>query len=1040
MGGEKKEYSVRVTVCEAALSESFAEVYDKGSLIDLSAAKLIVENQTKVDCSVEVEYPDGSRYANEIFILDQAGVYTVMATGELDGKEYRSVNTITVTERVADLFSYSPDGITGTYGKSSFSDLSGFLLTYSKPGIAAKYVKPIDLNTYTGITQTDSTTGKVTVKEGAKALIAMSIDPYSYGVASAEDFYIHVTDAADPENSFSVVIRSMGYTWLSYICGKAGDQDYIGFHGNDNAGKAVYHGQRGDFYTTRYGFPSRHSFVGDTTYQTAENNVLRIYYDNVEKQILAKPNNAAHGWIICDFDDPAACNGTPWEGFTSEKAYISVACGSLTKATATFPIYEVDGSSLVNESLIYESEPTILVEEEALSGVKGYSVTAPKAKAYDQYGGELETLVKAYYKQGETLYDVKVKNGKFSTERAGEYLLVYTAKDAYGNTAVKEIAVNVLESLPAIKAELVELGESYTQGKTGSLIPVCTDLDVTNVIGEYAVQTTVSGVEMLAVENGSFLAELGGEYTVTHTVIDALGRTGEVSYQVTVTVESNPVAVSAVPVYFGFIRGNSYKLAEVYAKDYENLSLGEIKADVYVNGEKLENGVYAPEHAVEEKDAAETQETVTVEYKVGEETVCIDGEPLVYNIPLKTVYKKYVRKVGAQEREATEFLMSRYFAFDGGMSANTEGKVLVLQTKNEGAATFIQPVYSNGFKVKFDIADEKNDDLSAIKNTVAYVNVVLTDSLDGSKQIKISIVAENGNTTVSVNGQVLAPGFVSGSLQGVSGDGFGLKYDNQARSLYDLNKGIEIFKLTSYADGRAFEGFSDKLYLTLELGAEEDAKSAAIQLNSINGQSFYTARIADDNYAPTVVLDREVGGSYALGTQTTIPAGKAYDVLSDVDESSFTVSVTFNGEPIKDVSGVLLQNVSAAKEYVVEFEKAGKYVVSYSLKDKRAGVMTDKEFVLRVYIDQAPVIGAVEVQKTVKKGENISLPVPTVTFADDSEENIFYIVCIEPDNQYRYVEAGESITATKTGLYEIRYLAIDAYGNHSLVEYEVICY
>ena len=166
----------------------------------------------------------------------------------------------------------------------------------------------------------------------------------------------------------------------------------------------------------------------------------------------------------------------------------------------------------------------------------------------------------------------------------------------------------------------------------------------------------------------------------------------------------------------------------------------------------------------------------------------------------------------------------------------------------------------------------------------------------------------------------------------------------------------------------------------------------------------------------------------------------AYDVLSDIDESSFTVTVTCENSPVKDINGLTLKDVSAKKEYTVEFTKAGKYIVSYNVKDTRGGVMPGMEFVIQVQIVQEPVISTVEIQKTVKQGEAISIPVPTVTFADNSEENLFYIVAIEPDNQYRYLDAGETLIATKKGLYRIRYLAIDVYGNFALVEYEVICY
>jgi len=281
---------------------------------------------------------------------------------------------------------------------------------------------------------------------------------------------------------------------------------------------------------------------------------------------------------------------------------------------------------------------------------------------------------------------------------------------------------------------------------------------------------------------------------------------------------------------------------------------------------------------------------------------------------------------------------------------------------------------------------------------------------------------------------------LNGLLTGSFASQVEIKYNASRNTLTETNSKIEISEITTYSDGTAFEGFSKYVYLMIEVTSATDKQSNGIYICEINGQPFPGGILYNDTYAPSLALNGSCSGAYAVGESVTIPSASAYDVLSDVDATSVTVTVTNNGTPVTDVNGKTLNNVSANQEYVLTLNQSGNYVVTYNAKDAREGVMPKKEYLIIARIDTAPVISEVEIAKTVKKGGEIKVPIPEVTFAEDSEKNTFYMVYVKPNNEYQWFVEGDVITAETTGTYRILFMAIDAFGNSAYAEYEVVCY
>jgi hypothetical protein len=442
--GNTKSFFVSVSMRDAVLKADVKNAYVKNEVLDIRSAKLLVENKTLVECDIIVEYPDGRRFANDFIELKTVGKYTIIATAKHQGKTYASEKTFEVFDSVAGTFSSNSPDFSAEYGESVFTGRNAALLNFAGGRIKADYLNAIDISKYTNQTAIHPTSGKVTISENAIPLITISIDPAAYLTAAAEDFYVHLTDAADPNNVLSIVMhRTDSNTW-AYIRAKAGDQGYVGFNNNEK-GTAVFNGQKGNFYSAgRYGFGQGVSFAGDVQYFTAADQVVTLYYDAVEKQILASPSGSdkSLNWIACDLDDPSCCQGTPWKGFNSNWVYLSVESGSMRSVASkvTLPVYTIDGVSFEGgENLTYQNAPNIKVDKEMAEGAVGYAVKVPTAKAFDSFGKELKVTAKAYKVVGDVYYDLKIIDGKF-------IMHCEEAVDLYNNgNAQKDLELSITE-------------------------------------------------------------------------------------------------------------------------------------------------------------------------------------------------------------------------------------------------------------------------------------------------------------------------------------------------------------------------------------------------------------------------------------------------------------------------------------------------------------------------------------------------------------------------------------------------------------------
>ena len=1038
--GEEIEYSVSVQEKMVNLCGNYSCSAFMGDIIDLRAGYVEVDGR-KLPFELEVTFPDGNVYTNKKFECAQAGVYTLRATAVSDEKTYVAEETVQVSLRAQDMFSSLSSGASVSYGKSVYSGLEGVRLTATQSYTTFAYEKPIDITKYINQTQEAPTSlygdSNIVLADNAKPFIEFAVDPLAYGqgaVASGKGgIYVYLTDAEDPTNVLTINIKHQKETSWSYVVAQAGAQSMSGYFNEPDLNVSPL----GDMYKN-YGFRTNHSFLGKANF-SAEKNKISLYYDYEENKLLTKScqniknDNNRPNDTVKDFDNADWAYGPIWSGFKSGKVYLSVGVANISNEVNCM-IYSIDGVDLSNEFVECDIEPIITVDlskNAELRALKGYDYTLPSVKATDCLGNAIDTIRSAvYYETSGKRYNVTAKNGKFHVDKSGKYYVCYRVSDAYGNVGEREIEITALETIAELTAS-VPISAVATQGMTGEIVRLLATsaLSIENSIGQVAVERKVLfGNEEVYTAGDTFVPERAGTYTVKYTAVDYVGRMASAEYSIAVEVNPDPVIVSAEPTYVAFVRGNTYTLYDVYLIDYK-ASAERIKADIYINGEKYAQKTYTPLAYTEKWDESEKKETLLIEYKYGNETL------LSYNVSVKTVYREVlIHDEVFGDYTATRFRADRYFECENGMELQLARGYLSLRSNTDTAtATFAQGLDSSSLELVLDIAQEKNVNLEKLNENIRSITIRITDAKDVSKTIVLSIVRDaNDETKFFFNGEEGAS--ITGSLTGTSAESFRLILKSKEGTVSDGNTKFELADIKTYENGRAYDGFGERVYVSFAL-ASTDGAPTEIKLLSVNGQAFSVE--AKDDTTPPQLIVKDCSGIYDIGTQFTLPTASAVDVFSDTPNVTVTlIYVAADGSKTN-----LISNFDARKEYTFVFDKLGEYRVTYTATDARNSgknvaeitfIMTAKS------ISQPSIELSGEVSATVKVGELVKLPTMNVTFGEESSNNLAYIVCISPSNEYQMLQGGE-FTASKRGTYTIRYFALDSYGNYQMLEYKIVC-
>lgn len=949
---------------------SLEQEYGFGTVLTVPERTVTVDDKSAKATSV-VEYPDGSATRKTEVTLNMDGVYTLTYTAVIDGQPYAETETFKVIDKLVNV---SSGDSSVTYGKYQYANSAEGLMIRLADGDTATFTPIIDVS-------------KLTMSD---VLVEGFATPDVKGQVDFRRLYYTFTDVSDPSVYMRVSVRQSNegddYPISYYLAGGNG-QPLVGY-------EEVWDRLHID---NEWGAQARHSFSlqfgPNFTEQAPDDMPMSIRYDASSVSVYTG------GIMIIDFDNPKFFS-TLWKGFPSGKVRMSITAGMYNSSSANFCITKLHGVDLTAEKFLDGDKPVITVDnkyDKMPEAKKGMSYPIPSATAYDLYSGDCEVKTSVWYNYTSTnAVLTPIADGRFVTDRVGDYAIVYEATDNYGNTASEVLWVHASENIALPEIEIT--GTPDAEIAVGELIEPVEHSEI-SYSGDASVSITAElDGEVFAADNG-FRAEKAGVYTVKYTVTDFIGQSASDSYTVTVKMGSTPVFVDKPVMPFMFISGSEYVLPELYANDYRSGSLQRKLATAEITDANGTVTVKAGEKFTPEVDA--DGDNVEVVFKC-------EGAEYSLNIPAVKVWE--------EEGGRPRLHLENYLIGNGVSYSKNTDSITVTAVDSAGGWMFANDMIAYSFDLQIKGAGAKSKFESLV--------IIMADAENPECAIQAELINNNskaeikvGDTTVGLSGS-----FLAGTTYSV---GYSEGQITLGSAKLDIDKTIDGKPFEDFASGRLLVGVYFK-------GAQP---GAAYELVSVNGHIMNNS--TTDRIAPKIVVYGDHGGSYSLGDKVTLPVAAASDVADP--NVMLTMSVTDgNGKIMTDVNGLKLENVDPTVRYTIELKVYGQHNITIKASDTFNQRNNERtySYVLNVDDNVAPEFTfSGDFQTSAKVGD--ALVIPDFTVSDNLTEADKIIVtkyALTPSGLLVTIpEDSNSIKATQPGDYEFRLIAMDENGNVNMI-------
>ena len=959
------------------LGGEIEEEYYLGEYFTVPSAQIGFETQT-LPAKAIIKKPNGELEQNEQIRLEQGGIYTLEYRAVFNGEVKSFQKDFTVQTPMFSMESKNSSAVYGLDASAYQTGKKGVNVVLAE-GDVLQYNDIIDLNESNG----DFLEFFLLPVDGA-------------GTMDARKLTITLTDLHNPSISLTVVAQcskpqnsvDKWYYDNTYMLAGGQNQTPTGFESGFNR---LHVGNE-------WGAPTRFSFYGMHGSNVAVGSEsLKLNYNAEENTVYA---NGVKVICLSDLDVfPEA-----WEGFTTGEVKLSISSDEHVVPYVNMMITRIGINNLNQTILADEQAPEITIdydgynEKDLPTAGKGYSYPVFGATAMDDMLGAVPVKTEVYYNyESNQRYQVEVSDGSFKTAKTGYYTIEYTAADGYNNVGVKTVTIECNEDSPAITAELN--GEYVTSCKTGELLmpSAITHEGGTGRVITYATVKGQDGIE-LPMDEG-FRAESVGSYTVTLYAKDMLGKTASCTYTVEVAANEAPIFLDEAVMPRYFLTDYNYTIPALNAYDYSS-------------GKQEIATTIAVKDGAGERDLADG---------VGQFTPDEDGyATIIYKASgkLGNSQKEYKVRVVSPWIEEDTIDMSKYF-YGENITATARKEGIKVSSSVDTEYTFINPVIAQNFEMQFAITGNEFTSLQLIFEDSQDKNVRFTIEIDKAAD-------ETANAFLKINGEETryrpSAGFYDGKT-------FAFYYNDVKKELQD---DVSLERVVKNADGSIFEGFpSQKFYVTAKMtgvygNAELDWKNFGGQILSSNDM---------DTIKPMIAISGEYAVRYEYKSICEVYGATTADVLSPETYSGMTVYDP-NGDVVTDVNGLKLENVPIANSYFIKLNVYGSYSVVYASEDA-AG--REQEYFYAIYVVDEIVPKIVldgEMQTEVKLGKSIHIVKATAMDNVDGKVEVYAYV-VDASGIIVKVENGGSYTPTVKGVYEIRYMAFDTYGNMKILTYKV---
>lgn len=909
-------------------------------------------------------YPDGTVSTDKNNVLNEVGKYTVKYSVRAGENVYADSKSFIVNYPHYDVGSSKssvnycvPDGAStvGVVAK----------LTQNDSLVFTKYID------FTKVTPDDN-------------LIRGYVIPDVAGSNDFTELVFTFTDSEDSSVYFKVHYYAYDWAYNTYVAANGQNQVPVGIH--QTQGK---HENDGSGLWSYVSFKS----AGSSGVVAPDATQLFISMNYAEKKVytLGYPGNKTE---IIDLDDTSVVKNA-WTGFPSGKARLSVDAYNYTGATATICITELFGcGDLSNNVFIDDDKPVLHIDDEYAGNMpdalKGYSYPIPGATAYDAYAYDCDVKISVWYNYGmDNSVSVKVKDGKFVTDKVGTYGILYEAYDKIGNCSSEVRWVVAYEQISDVSFNVPD----NTSAKLGEwvVVPEIDENTIEGGSGKKSIKTYVEIGGKREGISGGFRATETGVSKVIYVVTDYVGKAWEKSYEVNITANDKPVLEQNYDVYPVYISGGTYLLPEYYA---------------YVT----KNGKLVKELCKVEVEDGNGKKTYTAGENVNI-VVSNNGDPVKFTVISDGNILASHEAIGVaawvQEEAGNRFHLENYLAGEG-FSTEKTSNGMILTAVNDQKMSF---VFGNALSSRH-ITAAFGGFKGITQNSRFKINIY--DATD--KTVGMSLVLGGKDAAfVETEG-------VRHELTGVTFDENGTFTITYTNNKITVN-GTEIAL-------KKFGGFdNEKVFLEAEFSGY--GENAGLTFISVGNCNFNTAQ--SDRFAPIITSTHETGGVQVKGSEYTLYSPIAYDVYSPNLEYYLTVFAP-DGSFAKDINGVVLNKVDPTVNYVIRLNDIGAYKVEYVIAEAKNFLTRQNKsslkYTLIIADEDAPELiwkGSFPTELTV--GDTFIVPEYEVSDNYSSKENIIVRVFVETPASQLIMLPGNSIQMTHEGVYEIRVMAVDEAGN-----------
>ena len=706
-----------------------------------------------------------------------------------------------------------------------------------------------------------------------------------------------------------------------------------------------------------------------------------------------------------------------FKGFSSDQVYISVRGENYAKSEllelSIMEIAGIKGEDLKVTNYFDNEKPVIKVDyvptdHNGVYVVKDKEFSLFNATVTDvNLVGDVDAEV--FYSSSSVPITVDCVNGKFTPNKVGEYTVVYSAKDKYGNTACEKVYLTCVQTDNGQGAAIAV--DTLTQVKVGEdvIIPLPTVESLNGNIDVTAKITDADGKVFDVDFTSPVIFEKAGNYKLSYVYGDKYYLyTYEYSFS---AVQSNVVRFIENPTLPNYLMaGKNCSIDALAVYDFTN---PQVKIYDAVTSVSFDGGEYK-EIDVKSFSVDKNVSKAKFKYSYG---------------GLQPYYSEEIPVIDVGGKTSVD--ARKYFVGEFDAEALTDGIVFTTK-KNDGNVTldYINRMILNGFELKFKLL-ENYDNFESF-------NVIFTDYYDRQNQIKLSFYNNNGAMSFSVNGQE------SLHVRNV----FAADTEIISVSYNPLTERFNLVGIGEYPFKHDFKTGYCLMSFELE-GVQGQSK---IVLQQLLNQML--TNVTRDTVGPVVSYVSKINAA-KIGEKFTVERAYFADVLSGVVDADVSLTVTDpNGNFVKSVDNVVLDGTCKTnRDYVISLDVVGNYSILYNAKDT-SGRQTSAPGWLSLAVkgdEQGPdvVIKNNKSLSTVK----VSLGDKHVVELDVSDnytekQDVVVSVGIFSDVQGNYVYynlikfdngswENTTFTANQRGTYTVYVYAYDKVGNVTVQNYKL---